>query len=63
MSGIRDWFIRISHSVKLSYYCRQLGIKQSNLTMFLKGYDNAVSFDRLITLRDLIISDLSEITG
>lgn len=63
MSDIRTWFVSVSHSVKLSYYCKKIGIKNSNLTMFMKEYDKAVSFDKLIKLRDYIITDLSEIIG
>lgn len=52
--------MRISCSVKLSYYCRLLSIDPANLTKFIKGYDKAVSFDRLVMLKDLIVRDLTE---
>lgn len=63
ISDIRDWYLNISHSVKLAYYCRLLNIKGSNLSQFMKGYDRAISLDRLIELRDYIISDLQEKIG
>ena len=50
----------MSHSVKLKYYCEQLGIKRSNLSQFLRGYDRSISIDKLEMLCDLIRSDLSE---
>ena len=62
-SDMRCWLHNISHSVKLSYYCKSLNIKPSNLTQFMKGYDKAIQFDKLIELRDYIISDLQEKIG
>lgn len=57
---MRLWFIDVSHSVKLSYYCYQLGIKPANLTHFLKGNNGSVSYDKLVQLRDFIIEDLNK---
>lgn len=59
-SDIRSWLVEISHSVKLGYYCKMLSIDRGNLTHFLKGYDRAVSIDKLVQLCDLIRSDLND---
>lgn len=55
---IRLWFAGISCSVKLNYYCKLLGINSSNLSKFILGYDKAVQYDKLVSLRDLIKDDL-----
>lgn len=59
-SDIRSYLVRLSHSVKLNYYCKQLEIDSGNLTKFIKGYDRAVHIDKLIQLCNLIRMDLSE---
>lgn len=59
MNEIRNWFILISHNVKISSYTKLLGIDNGSFTKFIKGQDNAVKKDRLEDLRRLIINDLS----
>lgn len=59
-SDLRSFYESISHSVKLSYYCKLIKLDQGNLSKFIKGYDKAVDLEKLILLRDLIISDLSK---
>lgn len=62
-SDLRSFFVRISPSVKLNYYCRLLEINHGNFSTFIHGYDKAVDIDKLIQLRDLIVSDLLEKIG
>ena len=60
-SDLRSFLVRISHSVKINYYCKIVGINHANLSKFIHGYDKAVDIDKLIKLRDYIIDDLNEI--
>ena len=62
-SDIRLWLTEISHSVKLNYYCKLVGVDSGNLTKFIRGYDKAVYIDKLIELQDLIRSDLLKKIG
>ena len=60
-SDLRSFLVRISHSVKINYYCKLLGINQANVSKFIRGYDHAVDINKLLLLRDYIIEDLNEI--
>lgn len=59
-SDLRSFFVRISPSVKLNYYCKLLVIDHGNLSKFIHGYDKAVNIDDLIKLRDFIVYDLND---
>ena len=59
-NAIRLWFTEISKCVKLNYYMKQLDIKPSNMTLFLKGVNGSISYYRLIELQNYIIADLGK---
>lgn len=60
LSALRLWYQSIEHSVNLSFYCKELNINRSNLSQFLKGNNNVISYDKLLMLRDFIVDDLTK---
>lgn len=62
-SDFRTWLIYIKPFIKINYFCKQLGINQSQVAMFMKGsdFDYQISIDNLYRLYNLI-NDTLKIT-
>ncbi len=43
----RDYILSIKHLINVSGICREIGVSRQALTVFLNGYDGAVSIDIL----------------
>lgn len=60
LQAMRLWLSDIAKCVKLSYYTKQVGISNSNISNFINGNNGSVSYEKLCALRDLIVSDLTK---
>lgn len=48
INEIRNYLNNIKIYIKLAQVCREIGIHPQALNTFLKGYDKAVSYSKLI---------------
>lgn len=55
----REFFAYCKQYIKLSAACKNAQIKQSNLTAFLRGYDYALSIEKLERIKRAI-TDICE---
>lgn len=60
-SVYRSFFAQCKSILKLKYFCNKVGISPSNLTQFIKGYDNALTESNLSRLYNCIIAELEKI--
>lgn len=58
--GYRQYILSIKHLINVSGICREIGVSRQALSVFLNGYDGAVSIGILeafvTTIKDLSIS-------
>ena len=56
----RMWLLSIRSFIKLSYFCKQLNIPNSNISNFIRFNDRSISDDKINELCSLIRSYLRD---